>query len=153
MPLLTFHLIYCVQQQARKYLCDSLEGLSTEPCTSLYYHTSCCSRLLIFNFQRYIKELDLKILISLNLRWDGFEDCNFINTRGLCLSASPCIFSAHAQNSWNKHCSNSLVFFTQLLLHKSGSSLPVGSTHFPKCRLPRKTNISIFFKQERISLL
>lgn len=71
----------------------------------------------------------------------------------LCFSLYLCLGSAHAQNIWNNHCSNSLVFFTQLLIHKSRSSLPVGSTHFAKCRLPRKTKCSIFFKQERISLL
>ena len=45
------------------------------------------------------------------------------------------------------------MFFTQFLLHKSGSSLPIGSAHYARCNLPRTTKSPIFFKQERLSLL
>lgn len=50
-----------------------LKPKGTEPSTSLYYDTSCCGWSLIFNFQKYVKELDLKYLISLNLRWGGLK--------------------------------------------------------------------------------
>lgn len=124
----------------------------TEP-TSLYYDTSCCSRSLIFNFQKYVKVLDLKNLISLNLRQEGWRLQPHKRKGPLYFSLYLCLGSARAQNIWNNHCSNSLVFFTQLLLHKSRSSLPVDSAHFATCRLPRKPKCSVFFKQERISLL